>query len=644
MKQFFSFIVVSAISLTIGAQPTLQVEQHPTPPAIVAPAAVQAPVVQQVVQQEQQYSTFNAVQLANADIIALEALHDPSLDTTQIRYLSLHNFPEAERAARKANVDFVLNSLNPHYRRIVRTASLPVNAASPVVLRVNLYDYGITPVAWDQLADNGSGATPIPDPYFHTRITPTSLNVVTVPSNWSPAFVVTNAATAAGTSEIVIACPTGNYTVSFDGKAAEADTIRTRRFTMNIQNGRTNNYAINVSGTYSGIPFNVSKTLTAASGQAYTLTIAAPTATTGTIVASAPWLALEENPGERGSTIANLTRVTNTRNPILRADWFCTYGTIAPAYYQLIGLELKNNPDPVAAVKTPKVFLQADFDRLVNVDVRSAGRDVVAAITDTRIVTLHNRILLRYPTVTGVTGGYYWQSKDTDRGIDDQDYLNNIHTFYDPNFVATEIIASGRNGLNFYFVADNKGIGLDLAAAAVAQHSDAMPTRLQDKQVWSARNCMICHGGGMITIQDRVRNIAQNRIALLINGRGDSDTARRVDEAFSPPLPPIVDHDNATFLASCRAASGLDGPTIARSQEILITNYFDRMVTLERMAWDAGVSPAKLRAALEEGVNLDYTIVAVLQNPEEPAAVLAWERQGFAALMQYLISYQPRRR
>jgi uncharacterized protein (TIGR03000 family) len=640
--------------------------------------AAQAPVVPRT---EVRYSVFNVVQICYADSLGVAALQNAELDPNYIRYLSLHNFPAKKRLQKKANIDFVLNSLNATYRRIVQTASLPIGTTCPVVLRVNLKDYGISPAAWDRLAETGSGATPLPDPYFHTFVVQDiqTLPIPVVPVVTPPAQPVTPPAANKPTwqpklevlyenseyqdrGEIYVNAP-GMRDVYFDNTPMEKKEGDRRTFrTPQLERGHTYNYELRVTGAYQGQAYDVSTKISFGCGRKTNISLPVPKPvddhiskakddTDSTLLsnkkvfAASPGTALEQEPALRGTTIAGLIKLTNTRNPVLRGDWFVVYATQAPAYYDLIGLPRRPNPDPVAAKKTPYVYLERDFEKLMNADEKAAAKDVVAGITDTRIVTLHNRILHRFNTVTGVTGGYYWRSKDTDTGIDDQDYLNQIVNFDHPNFVATEIIASGRNGLNFYFVADNKGTGLALAAAAVAQHSEAMPCRFQDKQVWVARNCMLCHANGMLAMRDKIRAISQNKIALFIADKTkDKEVALRITEAFSPDPKGIIALDNAKFTASVLATCGLDGRSIAKQQEDLIWSYWDKPVTLERMAWDVGIAPDKLREMLHRGINLDYTLVSILQDPEVPVATLAWERQGFTALMQYVISYKPEKR
>jgi hypothetical protein len=529
---------------------------------------------------ERRYSAFNAVQFAEADINVLAKI-EPKIKLDYIRYISLHNIPKASRPIYKAIVDFVLNSLSPFYRAIVRTASLP-SYEDPIVLRVNLIDYGINPKAWDDLAINGSGPVPLSDPYFHTRL-----------------------------EKVIEDFKEEEYTEKVKQQQGTDEFGRPR---------------------YVEVPTKKTRKVKSGERKEYTLS-------------TAPWLAIEPDPTIRGSTMSNLVKLTNstTGSPILRGDWFIVYATWAPAYYNLLGLQLRENPgQDEDAKKRPKVFLEKDFEYIFKFDEKVAVADIVAGIADTQIVALHNRILHRFNTVVGVTGGYYWRSQDTDTGTDAEDYMNDVTTFARPKIKAQEIIASGRNGLNFYALTDNKGRLLDVAAATIAQHGDQLPTKFPDKQVFSGRNCMLCHAIGQRDIQDKVRALTNGNIQLIIpTSVKDPGAGRRVIEAFSPNLQTIIKADNEKFNASLLAASGMSGKELGPVLETIIYDYFYQQLTLEKMAWEVGIDPVKLGIMLKDGKGLHYTLTSVLQTPPLLVSRLPWERDGHSALMQFVITYQP---
>ncbi len=595
---------------------------------------------------EIKHSPFTAVQLAQADILAITALNDPKLNPNRIRYLSQHNIVKEQRRAHKKNVDMVLNSQNPRYRRIVRTASLPANSDDPVVIRVNLDDYGISDDAWNELAEKGSGPIPIPDPYFHTTIDKKDiaqqLEVIKkikvkysiVPANLN------------GAAKIFLR-PGKNTTVTFDDGSYSVDRDWT------ISNIKTpDRFPYDISAEYKLNDVNLSDRTTVYAQANHITTIEVElisevirdvTPNQKDIYTSSPLLAIEQDPQKRGSTIASLIQLTGTKNPILRADWYVTYSVMPPAYYRLIGLTLKDNPDKEEAKKKPKVFLEKDFEDLFRFRFQDAREDIVAAITDTKIVTLHNRIIHRFSTVVGQTGGYYYKSQDTDTGIDDEDYLEQIHVFDKAKIKAQEIISSGRNGLNFYCLTNDKRVLLDVAAAAIAIFGDRMPTKMIDKQVYAGRSCMLCHAGGQIYLKDKVRNLARGKVALFINDKTkNQDLSRKIQEAFEPDTKTIIDGDNAKFLAAVKATTDEDGKVIGRSMENMIHEYYDQPVTLEKMALEVGIERDKLEGMLKEGINLHYTLTAVIADEPEDISRIAWERQGYPALVKYILGYQPR--
>jgi hypothetical protein len=289
-------------------------------------------------------------------------------------------------------------------------------------------------------------------------------------------------------------------------------------------------------------------------------------------------------------------------------------------------------------------------------DETSTEEDLVAGIADSKIVTLHNRILHRYPTANGIYGGYVWVSNDTDSGINAEDYMLTVDRFNNPKVKAKELIAAGRNRLHLYALSNNKGELIDFAAQNIAIHGDKMPTRWQDKTVWSGRNCMLCHAGGQIFIKDKVRALAQGKIALFVKNlskqneefaeriKDDPELYKRIEEAFSPDLQPIIDADNAKYLTAIKALTGLEGKAMGALYEEIVWRYYDDVLTPEKAALEAGVPLDRLRAAMEAGVGLDYNVTSLLQLPPVEVSRLPWENQGYFSMMQQLMTWEAAQR
>ena len=306
---------------------------------------------------------------------------------------------------------------------------------------------------------------------------------------------------------------------------------------------------------------------------------------------------------------AALATLLESRNPIVRADWWLAYASWSPAYYDLLGLD-----------KTRK-----SFETLLYADPALAAK---AAIPGQRSgyllsVALHNRTLLRMPTFSGPLGGYFWESHDSDKSIDDQDYIN---VLLEEKFTATEIIGSLPNGLQAYFVADGKGNRLDVAAADVAQDHE---TPLQDHQVWVARNCVGCHAKGIRPIQDEVRALSRDQIALLVT---DPKQARRIAALyFSTDLRQVVQHDQALFVAAVEACNDLTAEGNGVLFNRLVHRYLDVPLTPECVAAEVGCTPERLLKVLGSAVGIDHTLTGLLAKPPRPLRRDQFERRSVSS-------------
>lgn len=307
------------------------------------------------------------------------------------------------------------------------------------------------------------------------------------------------------------------------------------------------------------------------------------------VLAAAPWLHAEG--------IAALQTLTQSQTPVVRADWWLANASIAPGYYDLLSLGARVE----------------DFEALAFADRKLAERarsQTQGAVTFSS-VALHNRALERTPTVSGYLGGYLWRSLDAAKSTDDRDFVN---VLLDQRFDATEQIASLPNGLQAYFLTDGKGARLDVAVAGVAIDNE---TTLADKQVYTARNCMVCHARGMRAIQDEVRSLTWGQVSLLVVDRFQ---AKRVkDLYFTADLSQIVAHDGQLFEAALKATNGLTGAENGSLFERLLKRYLDEPVTPERLAAEAGVSVEVLLAALKQEhvpellrVRLDHSLVGLI--------------------------------
>lgn len=330
----------------------------------------------------------------------------------------------------------------------------------------------------------------------------------------------------------------------------------------------------------------------------------------------APWTLLNG-----GKAMNGLRDATQRKSPIIRADWAIAYFSWANAYYQLLGLTDKED----------------EFDNLVSFDAVRALKNRVCAVADTKKVTLHNRILERVPTVSGYVGGYKWSSYDTNNGIRKNDYFNNLDTFDDPDYQAKELIATIANNLQAYAVVNKQRKLLQAADINIARHSDDLPTKLNDKQVFTGlRNCAFCHWG-IQPIEDRVRLLASGPTGLseLFGSNPKFKDTRIMDkiiDAFSPPLQPLVLHDNALYAGAVSACNGLAPKVNSNQFEQITWEYLDEDVTLEKAAREVGCSEDKIREVVRASVGIDHTLIALTKQPPIPVERKQFERRGFPQL------------
>ncbi len=166
--------------------------------------------------------------------------------------------------------------------------------------------------------------------------------------------------------------------------------------------------------------------------------------------------------------------------PYVRADWFVSVMTQPPFYEDWLRL-----PFDVHELE----------QRILGVDTEANLRDYRARRAGMTVsgVSRNNRVVERHPFKYGA----YWKSFDfrSSKGVENM--------FRDPlDFQASggEMIFNLPNGLQGYFVADNKGVRLEAAPTDIVTDSFA-----QDKVVRNGLACMRCHERGMKGFADTVR-------------------------------------------------------------------------------------------------------------------------------------------
>lgn len=533
------------------------------------------------------HTPFESVQLAAADAAAI-ALADPdSLPYT--RYLACYNAPRQDREKVWQTVSFLVNSLSTQ-KTIVRPPF--VAGSDNTIIRINLDLYGISPAAWDKLAENGSGpaASATADPYFHTFVVPVGLPPP------APAKVSRQKARYGGTKATIVVTLPAEATLTINGEATKQTGGRREFQTPDLDREYSYEFAATVAGN------TVKADVLVAGGDwvgvEFAAAVQGKVATGKRLVSDPPWLQLDG-----GAAVHSLIQLCRTESPILRADWFITFASWAPVYYDLAGLGDS----------------EADFDRAVFADrkLSEKARSQTKGAILFSSVALHNRTLLRDPTQALPIGSYKWASNDYGKSTNEDDVINNLLE-KKSSVAAREIIASRSNGLQAYFVVNGQGKRLDVADPNVAIDNEVS---LQDKQVWVFRNCCTCHAAGIRPVADVPRQLARDKIALLVaKGSPEAkENAKRIQDLyFAHDLGPIILHDQTVFATAVKACNGLEAKANGAQFERMIKTYIDLPLTLETVAAEAGIAPGKLQAILEKAVNVDHTLTGLLAKPPIP--------------------------
>jgi hypothetical protein len=350
-----------------------------------------------------------------------------------------------------------------------------------------------------------------------------------------------------------------------------------------------------------------------------------------------PWVTTPDG----GRAVLALVELTGSKTPCVRLDWMNTYALWAPGYYTLLGV------DPAGSVD--------QIDKLLGVNQPDALRTRIQWLTDSKRVTIHQRVVDRWTVANTPEGGYLYVSNDTDKGIDDEDYLVTFAQSFllkrrgrrfdsGLKFQATEEIFSTPKKLHAYAVTDAKGKLLNAAVSTIANDTTSLyAKRLSDTNVYVGRNCVVCHdrAGGLQLMADRVRKLSRNRLALAVKQRGGSaDVAADIANAYASDPDAIVKLDMAKYAAGVRGVNGRTVEENARIYEQQTARYLADGVTLDVAAGEAGVTPARLRAILSAASGLDPRLAGLLQEPPETIDRLQYERASYAQMMTLVAGFK----
>jgi len=291
-----------------------------------------------------------------------------------------------------------------------------------------------------------------------------------------------------------------------------------------------------------------------------------------------------------------LARMTGSQIPMMRADKWLYETAIAKdrkvGYYDWLKLGKK----------------ESEFQRLGAVDVALAkkARRELAAVVGESSVTLNNRELQRFQTITGG----YWRSLDYDANTEFSNPLRLLDG--DAKHKASEQYIVLPNGLFAFGLFNEKGDRQDTAPDNIASDSKSRST---DKRVHVGRSCIVCHEPGIQEIDDWMRKIYKAPFTL---DSPDLDKQKRLRQIYLSDLDRWVKRDQGDYAETLKGLNGLTSAQNAKAFADAWSDYADHKRTLADGANEIGIEEVVLREKLSRYAkakgNLDPILAAMIQG------------------------------
>jgi hypothetical protein len=327
--------------------------------------------------------------------------------------------------------------------------------------------------------------------------------------------------------------------------------------------------------------------------------------------AFAPWLP----PG----AIKELSDLTASKAPILRADWF-VYQTAIQAgrkagYYDFLGVKDRN-----------------DVEKLAGLDrgaVRRLRKEVAALVSESG-VALQNRQVLRFQSITGG----YWFTLDAKTSVDKQNALELLDDDFKHD--AEEI----------YFVLPNELFGT-AASDAGGKLADTVPDNIaadhraggNDRRIHPGLSCFRCHEEGLQEIDDFARKVYAADGPLELRSP-DYAKLRRLRQLYLSDLPKYLARDKSVYAEALKRVNGLGPKENAAGYAKVWARYADRNLGPEEIAAELGVPEKKWVEALKQygqTGGASPILLGLLVEPPKKIRREHWEEK-FPLAMEVLAS------
>jgi mono/diheme cytochrome c family protein len=285
-----------------------------------------------------------------------------------------------------------------------------------------------------------------------------------------------------------------------------------------------------------------------------------------------------------GQDADNAIEESGTNFPVMLADSMLDVASIGNLYYALIGVDVQQNFDDFVL-------------NVLEIDVAQNLLDeeqVRAGTTKSRI-SRQDRVIQR--DEIGNRQGVLWQAFDFE-DVDGNDSI--FEAVFDFAEGGTESIFTLENGLFGFIIADADG--------NIVEDSDILlDTNQNNFRAVTAVSCSNCHAGGLIPVEDEVREIALANARTIGLNADEVEQLRNVYPT-SAEFARIVEGDTQQFYKGALTRARV--PTEGIDPVSSVFFRFDQDMTLEDAAGDLGLRPEELEGEL----NILNPALQVLEN------------------------------
>jgi hypothetical protein len=270
---------------------------------------------------------------------------------------------------------------------------------------------------------------------------------------------------------------------------------------------------------------------------------------------------------------------------VIRADWFIKNATVAPAYYEFLGL--KNIHDFNSLI---------GHDPKVSERFKSESRSLIATSSIARL----NVMVSRIPTASGRSLYQSMHSK--------KDYFTNPLS---DEYELKEMMGFLPNGLLAYFVTNRYGDALGQMDSELA----IMPTG-RDRRVLVGISCISCHANGPKNFNDGLKLFSEKDVEIVTP---DSKIKENLERLFSTDWSKLIKRDSEDYQEAVRKLTGKDSEKIHKSLVEAIERYLD-VVDLPQAAKESNMEVEDFRLMIR-----DITDPRLLRLMISPIRRESWE-------------------